>query len=100
MSHDSKSWLCPSRAQPHPEGGGASDGVIEGWDNIGDADVLSDPEAIVIGVAEDKEETSAIDGSSTQMPVGAPEPPQQSKAEVARHNLTHINYRSYGVLTA
>ena len=43
-------------------GGGANDGVIEGWDNIEDADVLRDPEATVIGAAEDREETSALDG--------------------------------------
>ena len=92
MSHDSKSWLCTLRPQPHPESGGASDGVIEGWGNIGYADVLRDPEAIVIGAAEDKEDTS---GSSTQMPVGASEPPQPSKAEVARQNLTRINYRTW-----
>ena len=91
----SQSWLCPLRPQPPSNGGGASDGVIEGWDNIEDADVLRDPEATVIGAAEDREETSALDGSSTQMPVGAPEPPQPSKAEVARHNLTHINYRTW-----
>ena len=30
-----------------------------------------------------------------QMPIGAPEPPQPSKAEVARQNLTHINYRTW-----
>ena len=95
MSHDSKSWLCPLRQQPHPEGGGASDGVIEGWNNIEDADLLRDPVAIVTGAAEGKEDTSAIDRSSTQTPVGAPEPPQPSKAEVARHNLTHINYGTW-----
>ena len=95
MDTMSQSWLCPLRPQPPSKGDGASDGVIEGWDNIEDADVLRDPEATVIGAAEDKEETSALDGSSTQMPVGAPEPPQPSKAEVARHNLTHINYRTW-----
>ena len=90
----SQSWLCPLRPQPPSNDGGASDGVIEGWDNIEDADVLRDPEATVIGAAEDKEETSAINGSSTQMSVVASEPPQPSKAEIARHNLTHINYRT------
>ena len=90
----SQSWHCPLRPHQPSKGGGASDGVIEGWDNIEDADVWRDPEATVIGADKDREETSAFEASSTQMPVGAPEPPQPSKAEVARHNLTHINYRS------
>ena len=42
---------------------------LEGWDKIEYADVLRDPEATVIGAAEDKDEISALDKSSTQMPV-------------------------------
>ena len=89
MSH---SWLCPLRPPPpHHEGGAA--GI--GWDNIEDADVMRDPEAQVIGHAEDIEEASAMDESSTQIPIGKPEPAQPTRAEKARHDLTHITYRSW-----
>ena len=89
MSH---SWLCPLRPPPpHHEGGAA--GI--GWDNIEDADVMRDPEAQVIGHAGDIEEASAMDESSTQIPVGKPEPAQPTKAEKTRHDLTHITYRNW-----
>ena len=67
-------WICPLRPQLLPEGEIAGD-QAESWDNIDDANVLKDPEAQVIGAAEDNEEASAMDESSTQVPAGKPEPP-------------------------
>ena len=62
--------------------------------SIDGADVLRDPQSEVMGSADDDEEI-APDGSCIQVPVAAPEPPQPRKAEVERHNLTHIHYRSW-----
>ena len=63
-----------------PEGEVAGD-EAESWDKVDDANVLRDPEAQVIGAAEDNEEASAMDESSTQVPVGKPEPSQPIGAE-------------------
>ena len=71
----SKSLLCPLRPAASTSG--------LGWDNIDDADVMRDREAQVIGHAEDIEEASAIDESSTQIPVGKPETAQPTRAPTA-----------------
>ena len=71
-------WICPLRPQLLPEGEVAGN-QADSWDNIDDANVLKDPEAQVIGGAEDNEEASAMDESSTQVPVGKPEPPQPTQ---------------------
>ena len=68
---------------------------MRGWDNLDDADVLRDPEASIIGHANDSEEASALDDTSACVPIGMPEPDQPSRAEKARHDLTHITYRSW-----
>ena len=83
-------WIWPLRPQSLPEGEVASE-QAESWDNIGDANVLRDPEAQVIGAAEDNEEASAIHRSSTRVPVGKPEPPQPIRAEKASRDLTHTS---------
>ena len=57
--------------------------------------MLRDPEAAIIGIASDHEEASAVDDTSSQVPVGMPEPDQPTRAEKARHDLTHITYRSW-----
>ena len=87
-------WICLLRPQLLPEGEVAGD-QAESWDNIDDANVLRDPEAQGIGAAEDNEEASDMDESSTQAPVGKPEPPKPTRAEKASHDLTHIVYRSW-----
>ena len=77
------------RPQPYSKGEAAGAERI-GWDSIDDADVMRDPEAQVIGHAEDIEDPSAMDGSSTQVPIGKPEPARPTRAEKASHDLTHI----------
>ena len=62
---------------------------MEGWDSIEDADVLRDPEASIIGHANDGEEASALDDSSTRVPIGMSEPAQPSKAENRNQNLQY-----------
>ena len=42
----------------------------------------------------DDEEVDLDSGVAVQVPRGLPAPPQPSKEEKARHDLTHINYRS------
>ena len=44
---------------------------------------------------EKDDEVNADDHAAVQVPIGIPAPPQPSKAEIERHNLTHINYRSW-----
>ena len=82
--------LCPLR--PTSNAGDVDD--EEGWDNVGESNVLADPQLGLIGSAETDEEVGD-DGRSVQIPLGVPEPPQPSRTEVARHNLTHVNYRSW-----
>ena len=56
---------------------------------------MADPQARIVG-AEVIDDEIAEDGELTvQVPIGIPEPAQPSKKEVDRHNLTHINYRSW-----
>ena len=43
----------------------------------------------------DDEEVDVESGVSVQVPRGLPAPPQPSKEEKSRHDLTHINYRSW-----
>ena len=43
----------------------------------------------------DDEEVDLDSGVAVQVPRGLPAPPQPSKEEKARHDLTHINYRSW-----
>ena len=66
-----------------------------GWNHVEDADVLLDPTAPIIGRVDDGDEIPADDGTSVQVPICVPEPPTPSVTEVRRHNLTHINYRSW-----
>ena len=68
---------------------------LEGWDHTEDADVLAEPQALIIGAAITDDEVADDVGSAVQVPVGMPEPVQPSKKEVDKHNLTHINYRSW-----
>ena len=48
------------------------------------------------GVDEEKDDEVDVDNfEAVQVPSPLPEPPQPSKEEVERHNLTHLNYRSW-----
>ena len=85
-------YLCPLRPTSNESEGAA---VAEGWDRIEDADVLPEPNVRLPDVDDKDDETAAEDGSAVQVPVAVPAPPQPSREEVARHNLTHINYRSW-----
>ena len=68
----------------------------DGWDNLEDADVLPDPESKAqIDLEDIDDEVDADDGHATQVPRGLPAPVIPSKEEKARHDLTHINYRSW-----
>ena len=80
--------LRPSAQEPE----GAP--VAEGWDQISDADVLADHVVDRSEAEEKDDEVGADDQSEVQVPLGLPDPPQPSKEEIARHNLTHVNYRS------
>ena len=56
---------------------------------------MAEPQAQIIG-AEVVDDEIAEDGDLTvQVPIGIPEPAQPSKKEVDRHNLTHVNYKSW-----
>ena len=68
----------------------------DGWDRIEDADVLPDPESKSPMHLEDTDDEIDIeDGRATQLPRGLPAPAMPSKEEKDRHELTHINYRSW-----
>ena len=79
----------PDAAQPPPvETGAAVAEVQEGWDNIHDADVL--PFSEVIGPSETDDLLDSEGDGAVQPAIPVPEPPQPSKAEVDKHNLTAI----------
>ena len=82
---------CGSHASDEAE----ADNVEQSWDRIEDAGALVDPNAPVIGAAEDVEEVSADDYDNVQVPVPAPAPRQPSQAERDAHDATHIVYRSW-----
>ena len=88
-------WLCPLRPQSslNTGDGGAPEDMDAGWDEIEQADVMREPEAPVIGTADDEEPADDLTG--TQVPVGAPEPHRPSQAEVDAHNLSHVTSRSW-----
>ena len=86
---------CPLCCHIRPHQPDNAAGAVEGWDRIEDADVLFDPDSAPIGRADEGDEVSADDGSAVQIPVAVPEPHQPSRAEVARHNLTHLTYRPW-----
>ena len=68
----------------------------DGWDRVEDADVLPDPESKSPMHLEDTDDEIDIeDGRTTQLPRGLPAPAMPSKEEKDRHELTHINYRSW-----
>ena len=84
--------MCPVRpVEPDIEGSPGD----EGWEAISEADVLPEPEGKLSDVDELDDEVDAEDGSSVQVPRAQSAPLQPSKEEVARHNLTHVNYRSW-----
>ena len=83
--------LCPLRPTSHYDD---VDGE-ESWERIDESNTLADPQLRLIGSAEPDEEVGDDGNSVVQVPIGIPEPPQPSRSEVARHNLTHINYRSW-----
>ena len=92
MSSKGFARLCPIRPSSHEQEGPSED---EGWENVVDADVLLDADAGLADSEDKDDEVDIDDQAAVQVPVGIPAPPQPSKAEVARHNLTHINYRSW-----
>ena len=80
--------------RPHFDSEGIA--LPDNWDSLEDADVLVDPESkhsMVHDVGD--EEVDVDSGVAVQVPRGLPAPPQPSKEEKARHDLTHINYRSW-----
>ena len=60
-----------------------------------DADVLLEAEAADRNAEDRGDEVASGDLSEVQIPRAVPPPPQPSKDEVSRHNLTHLNYRSW-----
>ena len=83
--------LCPLR--PSSEHEDIPD--EEGWNSIGESNVLADPLLGPIGSAEADEEVGDDGDSSVQVPIAIPAPSQPSRNEMERHNLTHIYYRSW-----
>ena len=67
----------------------------EGWESIADANVLPEPGDRPTDAEDVDDEVDADDGAAVQVPRSIPAPPQPSKEEVTRHNLTHVNYRSW-----
>ena len=67
----------------------------EGWDSLEDADVLTDPESKAAQNLDDTDDEINVDGGAAQIPRGLPAPAMPSKEEKERHDLTHINYRSW-----
>ena len=67
----------------------------EGWEKADDADVLLATDAGNTDNEDKDDEVDTDDQAAVQVPIGIPAPPQPSKAEIERHNLTHINYRSW-----
>ena len=68
--------------------------LMDSWDSLEDADVLVEAGHHVPDDTDD-EEVDVESGVSVQVPRGLPAPPQPSKEEKSRHDLTHINYRSW-----
>ena len=89
------SYCCP--LSPHfSNAAGASDDVPDGWDSLEDADVLIDPVAKSEVRLDDADDEVDIDsGDAVQVPRTTVAPLQPSKEEKERHDLTHINYRSW-----
>ena len=95
-----RAWLCairpPTIAPLVGDEAAVEDAELEqSWDQIEEAGVLVEPNARVIGAAEDVEEISADDHGNVQIPVPAPAPRQPSQAERDAHDATHIFYRSW-----
>ena len=67
----------------------------EGWDSLEDADVLPDPESKTALNLDDADDEINVHGDAAQVPRGLPAPAMTSKEEKTRHDLTHINYRSW-----
>ena len=86
-----RSFICPLRPQSDSEG----IAPLDSWDSLEDADVLVDPESRDNIAPDIDEEVDLDSGVAVQIPRGLPSPPQPSKEEKARHDLTHINYRSW-----
>ena len=87
MSCPCTTRLCPLRPTSQYDD---VDGE-ESWERIDESNTLADPQLRLIGSAEPDEEVGDDGNSVVQVPIGIPEPPQPSRSEVARHNLTHIN---------
>ena len=85
--------MCPVRPPPiSGEGRPATDE----WENIADSHLLEDPQLVRTRSVDDADEVDADTGTATQKPPRViPEPKQPSREEVARHNLTHLPYRSW-----
>ena len=92
MSSNRRARLCPIRPNSdEPEGPSEE----EGWEQLDDADVLLATEARSTDFEDKDDEVDTDDHAAVQIPIGIPAPSQPSKAEIERHNLTHINYRSW-----
>ena len=78
----------------------ASDGHVvdipDGLDTLEDADIVLDHGSKSPGPLDVDDDEVDIDGDeSVQVPRGIPAPSQPSREEKERHDLTHINYRSW-----
>ena len=80
--------MCP--ISPSNSGAAGSDG----WASVHDSPIhvenLSDMERAVVD-----EEVEADTGDAWQIMKGMPEPILPSKAEIDKHNLTHLPYKSW-----
>ena len=87
MSAPPAARLCPLSPSLHVDEG-------EGWDNLEDAEIPAELDTKSHDL-EAEDDVDADDGTETQAAIGMPEPPQPSREEVARHNLTHAKYRPW-----
>ena len=88
----SRHRVCPVRPAGIPPDTPAQD---EEWEEIVQSGLLDNEPAAREALRGDAEIVNSEDGNASIVAQGLPEPRQPTKAEVARHNLTHLPYRSW-----
>ena len=88
----SRHRVCPVRPAGIPPDAPAPD---EEWEEIVRSGLLDNEPAAREALRGDAEIVNSEDGNASIVAQGMPEPRQPTKAEVPRHNLTHLPYRSW-----
>ena len=85
--------MCTLRPAVRPLGQPVDD--ADEWEGLVRSGLLDD-EPLTQATAQDKDvDIDAEDGAETIVARGMPAPKQPSREDVARHNLTHLPYRSW-----